>query len=189
VLLTVGSKIVYPSQGPCRIISMVERLIDQQPRTFYQLRALNGGGCDLFIPLEKVETIGIRLLLELSEIPRLLDHLTQPVIVVDNFRQRRVYILELFASGLAFDLAEIVGSLTELNNTRSLAFGEHKTLERSKQLLTLEIAEVMGTTREAAEERVEAALATRIRKALAGSTTGRRIANSRNPIRYQAASG
>lgn len=189
MLLRTGSVIVYPSQGPCLIGPMIERVIDEQSLMFYQLLVLNDGGGDLFIPVDKVEAVGVRPLLELSEIPRLLDHLTQPVSVGDNYRQRNLHILNLFASGSAFDLAEIVGSLTELNVIKSLSFGENKTLEKAKGLLVCEIAEVVGASREAAKDLVEAALGTRTREAQAGAPTKRKMANSRNPDRYQAASG
>ncbi len=189
MILTAGSKIVYPSQGACLIGPIVNRIIDAQPRMFYQLLVLNDCGGDLFIPVEKIEAVGIRPLLNTSEIPKLLDHLIQPAAIAANYRQRNSHNLKLFTSGSAFDLAEIVGSLTELNNARSLSFGEHKTLERAKGLLICEIAEVMGTTREAAKEQIETALKARAKKAQAGSAARRRMAASRDQIMHQAVSG
>jgi CarD family transcriptional regulator len=189
VLLTTGSLIVYPSQGPCLIGPIIEKVIDGRPLRFYQLLVLNGGGGELFIPVSKAEAIGIRPLLRFSEIPQLLDRLAQPISVVDNYRQRHVYILKLLASGSAFDLAEAVGLLTESNKIRPLSFGENKTFERAKELLVCEIAEVMGTSKEAAKAQIEAALAARDRKAQADAPARRRMANSRNQVRYQAASG
>lgn len=182
--LTVGSKIVYPSQGPCLICAIVEKAIDQQPRMFYKLRVLNSGG-DLFIPVEKADAVGIRRLLNVSEIPELLDHLSRPVAIVDNYRQRHLHILKLFSSGLAFDLAEIVGSLTEVHRSRSLSFGEHKTLEKAKGLLVSEIAEATGATAGAATEQIETALAAR---AASAQARGRRAA-TRDHLRYQAVTG
>jgi len=189
VILMTGDKIVYPSQGPCLIGPLIERVIDEQPLMFYQLLVLDDYGGDLFIPVEKVASVGMRLLLTISEIPQLMDHLTQPAAVPDSYRQRNLHNLKLFASGSAFDLAEIVGSLTELHNARSLSFGEHKTLEKAKRLLVCEIAEVTATTREAAKEQVERALAARTKKVQAGSAARRRMTASRNQSRCQAASG
>ena len=64
-------------------------------------------------------------------------------------------------SGSAFDLAEIVESLTELSETKKLSFGEHKTLDRAKALLVSEISEVIGETKEKAERQVDMALKAR----------------------------
>lgn len=189
MILKTGDKIVYPSQGPCLIGPIVEMIIDEQPLMFYQLFVLNDCGGDLFIPVEKVEAVGIRLLMQAAEIPRVLEHLAQSVTVADNYRQRNLHHLKLFASGSAFDLAEIVGALTELRHARSLSFGEHKTLERAKGLLVCEIAEVTGTTREAANEQVEAALEARAKAVKASPTSRRSMTAGRHPIRTQAASG
>jgi RNA polymerase-interacting CarD/CdnL/TRCF family regulator len=189
LILKAGSKIVYPSQGPCLIGPIVKRMIDERALMFYQLFVLNEGGGDVFIPVEKIESVGLRLLLNISEIPKLLDHLKQPATIADNYRQRSAHNQKLFASGSAFDLAEIVGSLTELNNTRSLSFGEQKTLEKAKGLLICEIVEVTGTTREAANEQLDTALLTRAKKTQTGSTARKGMAATRDQIMHQAASG
>jgi RNA polymerase-interacting CarD/CdnL/TRCF family regulator len=158
--LTVGDKIVYPSQGPCLIGPIVERIIDDRPLMFYQLIVLNEGG-DLFVPIDKVKTVGIRLLLEESEIPRLLDQLKKPAKTTDGWKQRNLENLRLFASGSAFDLAEIVETLTELSEKKPLSFSECNKLERAKRLLICEISEVTGETKQKVEEQVDQALKAR----------------------------
>ena len=158
--LTAGDKIVYPSQGPCLIGPIVEKIIDDRPLMFYQLVVLNEGG-DLFVPIDKVKSVGIRLLLERSEIPKLLDQLKKPAKAVDGWKQRNLQNLKLFASGSAFDLAEIVETLTELSETKPLSFGECNKLKRAKQLLICEISEVTGETKEEVEQQVDNALKAR----------------------------
>jgi RNA polymerase-interacting CarD/CdnL/TRCF family regulator len=78
-----------------------------------------------------------------------------------NWKQRAIDNSKLMASGSAFDLAEIIESLTELNSTKVLTPHDRQTLERAKKLLVCEIAEVLGETRVAVEERVEKALQVR----------------------------
>ncbi|MGA9771619.1 MAG: CarD family transcriptional regulator [Blastocatellia bacterium] len=163
--LTAGDKIVYPSQGPCIIGPIVERVIGDRTLMFYQLVVLNEGG-DLFVPVDKVKAVGIRQLLEKSEIPKLLDQLKKPAKAADSWRQRNLENLRLFASGSAFDLAEIVETLTELSETKSLSFGECNKLERAKRLLICEISEVTGETKQQVEQQVDDALKSR-KKAVA----------------------
>lgn len=158
--LAVGNKIFYPSQGPCLIGALVDRIIDDTALAFYQLTILNDGG-NLFVPVDKAEAVGIRLLLEKSEIPKLLDQLKKPAKLGDTWRQRTNDNLRLFASGSAFDLAEIVESLTELKETKALSFGEIKSLEKAKRLLVYEISEVTGETREEVEQQMDTALKSR----------------------------
>jgi CarD family transcriptional regulator len=165
---TVGKKVVYPSQGPCVIGGIVKRVVNDRPVMFYELFVLDNdtgavGKGNLFIPVDKIEKVGIRPLLKRSDIPDLLGQLKEPARSFDNRRQRARDNLKLIVSGSAFDLAEIVESLTELRETKALSFSEQKTLERAKRLLVSEISEVTGETREEASDQVERALSARIK--------------------------
>lgn len=158
--LTTGDKIVYPAQGPCLIGPVVERIIDNRSLMFYQLVILNKGG-NLFVPVDKVKAAGIRMLLDKSEIPKLLDQLKRPVKAAENWKQRALDDSRLFASGSAFDLAEILETLTGLSETKSLSISERNRLEKAKMLLVCEIAEVTGGTKEEAQIEIENALKAR----------------------------
>jgi CarD family transcriptional regulator len=159
--VTVGDKVVYPAQGLCLIGPIVNKIVDERSVRFYQLILLNDEGGDLFVPVDKVQVIGIRLPLKKSEIPKLLDHLKRPVTPADTWKQRAANNRKLLASGSAFDLAEVVESLTELREKRSLSFGESKLLEKAKMLLISEICEVMRSTKEEAEQQIDEALKAR----------------------------
>ena len=158
MVLTIGKKIIYPSQGPCLINSIVQKSIGDGSMTFYQLVVLQEGGGDLFIPVEKAQSVGIRPLLQKSDIPKLLEQLTRKTATDTNYRDRARNNLKLMASGSAFDLAEIVEELTELRASKNLSFSEHKTLEKARGLLVCEISEVMGESKAAAQARVDKAL-------------------------------
>jgi len=161
VTLIVGSKVVYPCQGPCLVGAVVEKVVAGRPKSFYHLIVLDDSGGELFTPVDKVRAIGIRPLLERSEIPELLGRLMTPAKMARDWKQRARDISRLFTSGSAFDLAEIVGSLTELSETKALSLRESWTLERSRKLLIREISEVMGEAKSAAEEQVDQALKAR----------------------------
>lgn len=168
MILTDGNKVVYPCQGPCLIGPIVKKIINDRPMMFHQLTVLSNGGGELFIPVDNVPTIGIRPLLEKSEITRLLAQLRKRVKVVYTWRQRFVDNIRLFASGSAFDLAEIIESLTGLNEVRSLSVNDRKKLDRAKKLLVCEISEVMCVTQQEAELQVEHALRERKEEVRAG---------------------
>jgi CarD family transcriptional regulator len=161
MILTVGNKVVYPCQGPCRIGSIVEKLVADKPVNFYHLIVLDVSGGELFVPLDKVQETGIRPLLKKSEIPNLLRQLMMRIEITKDWKQRAKDILKLFSSGSAFDLAEIVGLLTTLSQRKSLSLRESWTLERAKKLLICELSEVMGKTRSAAEEQIDQVLEAR----------------------------
>ena len=158
MLLTVGNKVIYPSRGPCLIGPIVKKVVDGSPMSFYPLALLDDSGGELFVPVDKVQAIGVRLLLKRSEIPKLLGHLKKAAGTSKNWKQRTMDNVKLFASGSAFDLAEIVESLTNLSETKPLMLRDKQTLERARKLLVCEISEVMGETLRAAEEQVDKAL-------------------------------
>ncbi len=158
MLLTVGNKVIYPSRGPCLIGPIVKKVVDGSPMSFYPLALLDDSGGELFVPVDKAQAIGVRLLLKRSEIPKLLGHLKKASGTAKNWKQRTIDNIKLFASGSAFDLAEIVESLTNLSETKPLMLRDKQTLERARKLLVCEISEVMGETISAAEKQVDKAL-------------------------------
>ncbi|SRR6266851_6868652 len=160
-MLAVGNKVIYPSHGPCLISSIVKKVVDEKTMTFYQLLVLNDGGGTLLIPVNKILSIGIRPLMNKPEILRLLNRLKRPSTASADRRQRSRDNQVLLTSGSAFDLAEIVESLTELIETKPLSFSERGTLERAKRLLVYEISEVTGETNQEVEDRMDRALIAR----------------------------
>src|SRR6266498_4927243 len=153
--------VVYPCQGPCLVGAVVERSVAGEPRSFYHLIVLDDSGGELFVPVDKVQTIGIRPLLNRSDIPKVLDLLKGPSGADKDWRQRADDNFKLLSSGSAFDLAVVVKSLTKLGEKRELSFRESQTLEKARKLLIGEISEVMGETKSAAEEQIDEALKSR----------------------------
>ena len=159
--LIVGNKVVYPSQGPCRISRIVKREVNGTLVMFYHLLILGGGGGELYVPVDKAQDNGVRLLLERLEIPKLLEQLERRSSIAGNGRQRALDNSIRFSSGSPFDLAEIVESLTELRETRALTIGQSRTLEKARRLLIREISEVLEETQEEAEGQLDQALKAR----------------------------
>ncbi|MBI1762379.1 MAG: hypothetical protein HYR56_13175 [Acidobacteria bacterium] len=156
--LTVGTKVIYPSQGPCLIDSIVQKEIGGQPVSFYQLALLDESGGELFVPVEKAQASGLRRLLSQTELSQLLSRFKQGVSAAKDWKQRANENSKRLASGSAFDLAEVVESLTVLSATKELSFREGQMLEKARRLLVSEIAEVISKPKSAAEELINEAL-------------------------------
>jgi CarD family transcriptional regulator, regulator of rRNA transcription len=154
----IGSKVVYPSQGPCLIGAVEDKVVGGRPTSFYRLTLLDDSGDAVFVPVEKVRALRIRQLLAKSEVPKLLSHLESSMTAAKNWKQRTIDNAKLLSSGSAFDLAIIVESLTELNKTKVLTLRDRQTLDKAKKFLICEIAEVMGQARSTVEEYVDKAL-------------------------------
>lgn len=166
MILSTGGKVVYPYQGPCRIGPVVKKDFGGRQMNFYPLAVMDDSGDVLFVPVDKVKTLGIRRLIEKSEIPKLLRRLRQkaetaaPPTTAMRWKQRAIDNSKLLASGSAFDLAKIIASLTELDGTKSLSPRDRHVLDRARKNLICEISEVMGESRSAAEQQIDKALNT-----------------------------
>ncbi len=164
MMLTVGTKIVYPSRGPCLIGAVVKKVVGGQTMKFYPLALLDDSKGELFVPVENLANLHLRALLDRSEIPQLLRRLkkisgtTKEPDVAKNWRQRNTDNTKLLSSGSAFDLAVIIESLTSLAGTKSLSPFEREILARARRLLVCEISEVTGESKSAVEEQVSEAL-------------------------------
>ena len=161
MILTSGNKVIYPYQGPCLIGPVIKKVIDGRPISFYRLALLDDSGGELYVPVDKVQSIGIRPMMNRSDIPKLLDLLKEPSEADKDWKQRANDNFKLLTSGSAFDLAEIVKSLTKLGEKKALSFRESQTLEKARKLLIGEISEALGETKSAAEEQIDEALKAR----------------------------
>src|ERR1051325_10379465 len=138
MMLAVGKKAIYPCQGPCLIGRVVNRVVNDRMVPFYHLTVLDDSGGELFVPVDKAQAIGVRLLLERSELPKLLEHLKKTAITSAHWRQRAIDNLKLFTSGSPYDLAEVIQSLTVLKRTTTLTLGEARTLDKARRLMICE---------------------------------------------------
>jgi len=164
MMLTVGNKVVYPSHGPCRIGAVVMKELHGRKTSFYSLVVMDGSGLVLFVPVEKAEALGIRRLMEKSELLKLLRRIRQvndaamAPNTVTNWKRRAMDNSALLASGSAADLAKLIGSLTELNTTKTLPPRERQVLDDARKKLICEISVVMGESKSAAQEQLDQAL-------------------------------
>jgi CarD family transcriptional regulator len=157
VKLRVGNRVSYPGQGPCLVGPVVKRVVEGKLTEFYHLTVLDGGG-ELLVPVARTQVRGIRELLDKTEIPKLLARLKKPSRSAEKWNERTRDNSKLLATGSAFDLAEIVGSMSGLRETKRLQPSDRLTLERARKLLACEISEVMGETKSAAEVKIDQAL-------------------------------
>jgi CarD family transcriptional regulator len=187
MVLKVGDKVVYPNQGPCRVDAIVKKQFGGKSQKFYPLAVLDDSGDVLFVPVARVKTLGIRRLMRRSEIPKLLSRLSQktntgilpPTIM--NWKQRAIENSALLASGSAFDLAKIIGPLTQLSGAKTLSPRDRWALDRARKNLICEIAEVMGETISAAEEELDKAL--KVTKGRMGNSERRDPGSGLFPVR------
>ena len=151
MILSIGSKVVYPFHGPCRIDALVWKDFGNGPTKCYLLNAMDDSGNLMFVPIEKMTSSGFRSLMRTSEVAKLLRHLKKNVDHTSHgmmkWRQRTLEHSKLLASGSVIDLADIIVPLTKLDRVRTLSIRDRAALERAKKHLICEVAEATGSTK------------------------------------------
>ncbi len=161
MMFSVGNKVFYPFEGPCLIGAVVKKTVAGRSASFYRLAPLDNSGKVFFVPVDKTSAVRARPLMPVSEIPTLLGHLERSVTAHQNWKQRDLHNAKLLSSGSALDLAEIVQSLTDLNEQKPLSPRDCELLSKARRFLISEIAEVTGENKSTAEEKIDAALGIR----------------------------
>ena len=155
---SIGRKVVYRGQGPCCIGAVVEKNIGGRIGSYYRLVSLAESSDAVFVPVNKIDELGIRRLMTKSEVSTVLRHLALPSRCLTNWKQRDFVNLKRLSSGSADDLAQIIESLTQLNGRRPLAPRERYILDRARRFLICEISEATGENKQEAERYLDSAL-------------------------------
>jgi CarD family transcriptional regulator len=156
----VGEKVIYPNHGIGVVESIETRPTPTGKMSLYQLRILSNDS-RVLIPQENAGGVGLRPVIKVAEVRRILDLLEDGQIDSHaNWKGRFKENSEKMRSGSLLDVAVVLKGLTFVARKKALSFREKKMLDRAKYLLITEIAEVEGKTEASVTDRVDKALAT-----------------------------
>ncbi len=144
----IGDKAVYPSQGVTEVLGIETKEISGNREIFYVLRVLDSDK-KIWIPLNKVESVGLREVIARDQVTRVLDILQERNVEADNQTWNRRYrrYLEKIKTGSVYDVAEVLRDLYLLKHDKTnLSFGERKMLDTARSLLVQELS--VATDRE-----------------------------------------
>lgn len=138
-MFKIGDKVVYPMHGAGVIENIEEREVLGVNHKYYVLK-IPIGSMKVFIPLSKVEEIGVRSIIDKGDLPlvfKILQGETNPLSA--NWNRRYRANLEKLKSGDIFEVAEVVRDLTLRDKDKGLSSGEKRMLENARQILISEI--------------------------------------------------
>lgn len=141
--------------------AVVKKIVSGDAMHFYPISSLDNTASAVLVPLNRLAGLAMRHLLAKSEIPALLGRLNDSAPASRGWKRRVLDNAKLFSSGSAFDLAQIVQTLTQLGETKELSLRDRRTLEKARRFLICEISEVLEESRDTAERQVDRALARR----------------------------
>lgn len=153
-----GTKVVYPTHGVGWIEAIENKEVGGGPQAFYVVRII-GNGMTILVPTKNAKRVGLREVIEASEIPKILAILKKNDLVISsNWNRRFKDNLERIRTGSLFEVALVLRKLVLLQKERSLSFGEKTMLENVRRLIVSEISHASGIDQERARALVEQAV-------------------------------
>ena len=143
----VGDLAVYPAHGVGQIQAVETRVVNGERHDFYILKVLENGMV-IMIPTNNVESVGLRCLIDVKEIPKVYAVMrTKREVLADNQTWNRRYreYMEKIKTGSLYDVAEVFRDLFRLKLTKDLSFGERKLYDTAQVLLVKELSKAKKT--------------------------------------------
>ncbi len=154
----VGTKVVYPTHGVGLVEAIEKKEVSGGPQSFYILRIV-GSGMTIMVPTKNANRVGLREVIEPSEIPKVMAILKKNDLEISpNWNRRFKDNLERIKTGSLYEVALVLRKLILLQNERNLSFGEKKMLENVRELIVSEISHASGVDHERARVMVEKAV-------------------------------
>lgn len=140
--MKIGDKFVYPMHGAGEITEIEENEVGGVKNSYYIMR-LPVGDMKLMLPVDKVEEVGLRSLIEpakVNEVASVLQDESEPL--QGSWNKRYHTNLERLKTGNIFDAAIVARNLTRQNSKKKVSSGEKKLLDLSRQILITELVYV-----------------------------------------------
>ena len=139
-MYNLGDKVVYPMHGAGVIESMESKEVLGETKNYYVLK-MPIGEMKLMIPVDNVDSIGLRNIIDQESVDVVIDILKQGAVLNDsNWNKRYRDNLLKMKTGDIFEVAQVVRDLTFRDKEKGLSTGEKKMLVSAKQMIVSEIA-------------------------------------------------
>ncbi|WMJ75701.1 MULTISPECIES: CarD family transcriptional regulator [unclassified Sedimentibacter] len=139
-MFKLGDKVVYPMHGAGVIETMEQKEILGEVKKYYVLK-MPIGEMKLMIPVDNVNNIGLRNIIDTEAVEKVYKILKQSAELNDsNWNKRYRDNMVKMKTGDIFEVAKVVRDLTFRDREKGLSTGEKKMLVSAKQMLVSEIA-------------------------------------------------
>lgn len=151
-MFNVGDKIVYPMHGAGVIESIEEKIILGQKQNYYVVK-MPVGEMKIMIPIDNVEEIGIREVINGTDVDKVFAILGEQNLNINtNWNKRYRENMTKIKSGNIFEVADVVRSLMLREKEKGLSTGERKMLNSAKQILVSELVLARNSDQHEIEE-------------------------------------
>jgi CarD family transcriptional regulator len=164
VVFKVGQKVVYPNHGVAVVEQIDMRDIDGMADEYYLLRLYQNNSL-VMVPTRNADEIGLRRPIANRQCEVLLKALAEDFSSPPaEWKNRFKEFSDRMRSGDLFSIAEVLKTLTYLNQLKPLSFREKRMLERARYLVISEVAIVCRQSEAHVEPKVDQALRGACRK-------------------------
>jgi CarD family transcriptional regulator len=135
----VGDRVVYPMHGAGVIERVEEKEVLGESQDYYIMK-LPIGDMKVMIPVDGVEQIGLREVINEEQLKHVFDVLrSEKTAMSSNWNRRYRANAEKLKTGDIYEVAEVVRNLTIRDQERGVSTGERKMLDNARQILVSEL--------------------------------------------------
>ena len=141
--MNIGDKVVYPMHGAGEITGIEEQEVGGVTQSYYILR-LPMGSMKLMLPVDKIEEIGLRDIIDESKLEELKEVLSGESDMAQGSWNKRFHLtLDRLKTGDVLEVAAVVRNLTRQNLKKKIPSGERRLMDLSRQILISELVYVL----------------------------------------------
>jgi CarD family transcriptional regulator len=157
-MFNIGDKVVYPMHGAGIIESIEEKEILGDKRKYYILK-LPLRNMKVMIPLDNVESMGLREIISQKEVEQVIAVLNDDKTKMPkNWNRRYRANMDKIKSGDIYEVAGVVRNLMLRDKEKGLSTGERKMLNNAKQILISELVLVNDSDEVSVEQLINDAI-------------------------------
>ncbi|MDW7649944.1 MAG: CarD family transcriptional regulator [Bacillota bacterium] len=151
-MFNIGDKVVYPMHGAGVIEAIEEKEILGERKRYYIMN-IPIGDMKVMIPLDNVDQIGLRDVIDNNGVEQVLTILRDNHSKMStNWNRRYRANMEKIKSGDIFQVAEVVRNLMLRELEKGLSTGERKMLDSARQILKSELVLAKDTSEQDVDE-------------------------------------
>ena len=153
-MFKIGDRVAHPLHGAGTISEIEHKKVDNSFKDYYVMR-IPKGNMRVMVPVDACDAVGLRPIIDSARAEAILHQIPDLQIDEDcNWNKRYRENMLRIRSGNLLEVASVIKSLVERENTRGLSTGERKMLHSAKQILISEIVLCFDCSYNEAEERL-----------------------------------
>jgi len=135
----IGDTVVYPQHGAGRILDIVEKDFQGNPRRFYSIQIIHND-MTIMVPVDGVERAGVRAVISEPMVEEVLGVLRDdPTRMPKNWNRRVKHNRDKIKTGDVLELADVLRNLALRDHEKGLSTGEKQMYSKVRRILASEL--------------------------------------------------